>query len=194
MATTTKKKGTSPQLKERISKINDQAILTATDMVDGSIKTGAQWQKLYAKSLKKSEPVIAKQINMAFDTLESLVDQYQSGTKRFKNLLNIDANTTKKVKKAARKTVKKVKADVADAAGTIQESVKKSSTKVDLTLINGIGPKMQELLNNAGISSIEDLANANVDHLKTVLSEADARYRMMDPTDWVAEAKKRVTT
>ncbi|MEL6390222.1 MAG: DUF4332 domain-containing protein [Bacteroidota bacterium] len=194
MATTTKKKGTSPQLKERISKINDQAILTATDMVDGSIKTGAQWQKLYAKSLKKSEPVIAKQINMAFDTLESLIDQYQSGTNRFKNLLNIDANTTKKVKKAARKTVKKVKTDVADAASTIQESVKKSSTQVDLTLINGIGPKMQELLNNAGISSIEDLANANVDHLKTVLSEADARYRMMDPTDWVAEAKKRITT
>ena len=54
----------------------------------------------------------------------------------------------------------------------------------DLKKIEGIGPKISELLQNNGIKSFKDLASAEVDRLKAILEEAGPRYRVHDPTTW----------
>ena len=59
----------------------------------------------------------------------------------------------------------------------------------DLKVIEGIGPKIAELLNNAGIVSWNALSNADPVKLKEILAEAGPRYTMHNPTTWPIQAK-----
>ncbi len=59
---------------------------------------------------------------------------------------------------------------------------------VDLTVIEGIGPKIKEILNNGGIHSCADLAKASFDDLREMLVSAGSRYRQHDPTTWPKQA------
>jgi len=58
------------------------------------------------------------------------------------------------------------------------------SKKDDLTKIEGIGPKINQLLNAQGIWTFADLANTKVDFIKQVLDDAGPRYRVHDPGTW----------
>jgi len=59
----------------------------------------------------------------------------------------------------------------------------------DLKKIEGIGPKISELMTNAGYGTFEAMANADIEKLKEVLAEAGSRYKMHDPTTWSEQAK-----
>jgi large subunit ribosomal protein L21 len=65
--------------------------------------------------------------------------------------------------------------------------VEKKAEADNLTKIEGIGPKVSIVLNEAGISTFEDLSNAKVEDLQKILG--DAGLRMMDPTTWPEQAK-----
>ena len=54
----------------------------------------------------------------------------------------------------------------------------------DLKVVEGIGPKIEELLKNAGIYSYVDLAATSSDRIKDILSAAGDRFNMHDPTTW----------
>jgi predicted flap endonuclease-1-like 5' DNA nuclease/cell division protein FtsB len=58
----------------------------------------------------------------------------------------------------------------------------------DLKIIEGIGPKIEELLFKAGISTYSELAAAPVARLKEILVEAGPRFQMHDPGTWSAQA------
>jgi hypothetical protein len=57
----------------------------------------------------------------------------------------------------------------------------------DLTKIEGIGPKVSETLNEAGISTFNALSNAKVEDIQKILS--DGGLKMMDATTWPQQAK-----
>ena len=57
----------------------------------------------------------------------------------------------------------------------------------DLTLIEGIGPKVAKVLGEAGILTFSQLAEANADDIQKILNEAG--LKMMDATSWPAQAK-----
>ena len=57
-----------------------------------------------------------------------------------------------------------------------------------ITSIEGIGPKIAELLNADGISTYASLATAPRDRLAGVLEGGGPRYQMHDPTSWPAQA------
>ncbi len=58
----------------------------------------------------------------------------------------------------------------------------------DLKIIEGVGPKIEELLHNAGIKTWGDLAAAATETVQAVLDEAGPRYRMHDPATWAKQA------
>ncbi len=68
-------------------------------------------------------------------------------------------------------------------------SPNKTKRKDDLTKIEGIGPKINELLNQANIYTFEDLAMANYDTLKQILENAGERFRMHNPSTWPNQSK-----
>ena len=59
----------------------------------------------------------------------------------------------------------------------------------DLKMVEGIGPKIEGLLNAGGIITWADLANAPVENVQKILDEAGPRYRMHSPTTWAKQAK-----
>ena len=59
----------------------------------------------------------------------------------------------------------------------------------DLKKIEGIGPKIAELLKNAGIPTFASLSEAAPDRIREILAEAGSRYKVHDPTTWPEQAK-----
>ena len=58
----------------------------------------------------------------------------------------------------------------------------------DLRKIEGIGPKISELLAAGGIPTFQALADANIDAVKAILEAAGPRYRIANPTTWAQQA------
>lgn len=57
----------------------------------------------------------------------------------------------------------------------------------DLKKIEGIGPKVEKILNNAGVMTFEALASADPSELEIKLDQAG--LQMMDPDGWIEQAK-----
>lgn len=58
----------------------------------------------------------------------------------------------------------------------------------DLTVVEGIGPKISELFNNAGITTFAQLAKQTVPQMQKILDEAGARYKLAKPGTWAQQA------
>ncbi|MBK7638038.1 MAG: 30S ribosomal protein S1 [Saprospiraceae bacterium] len=69
------------------------------------------------------------------------------------------------------------------------EPQKKSAKGDDLKKIEGIGPKIEELLHIANIVTFSDLAKADVAVLKEILHAAGSRYQMHDPSSWPMQSE-----
>jgi large subunit ribosomal protein L27 len=84
--------------------------------------------------------------------------------------------------------------EVEAAAAPAPAEKKKATTKKepklnDLKIIEGVGPKIEQLLNEGGINTWEELADAPVERLKEILDAAGPRYQIHDPSTWPAQAK-----
>jgi predicted flap endonuclease-1-like 5' DNA nuclease len=59
----------------------------------------------------------------------------------------------------------------------------------DLKIVEGIGPKIEGILNNAGIMTFRQLAAASIEQLKELLLAAGNRYKIHDPSTWARQAQ-----
>jgi hypothetical protein len=57
----------------------------------------------------------------------------------------------------------------------------------DLVTLEGIGPKVAKVLNEAGVHSFADLAKANAYDIQKILDEAG--LQMMNPEGWIEQAQ-----
>jgi predicted flap endonuclease-1-like 5' DNA nuclease len=76
------------------------------------------------------------------------------------------------------------------AIGTGNEAEFYTSIKPDnLQIIEGIGPKMESVLNENGISTWSQLATKTVPELQAILGKYGNRYQIIDPTIWLEQVK-----
>lgn len=66
---------------------------------------------------------------------------------------------------------------------------KDPSNPNDLKVVEGIGPKIEQLLKAGGIQNWSDLAAAPVSRLQEILDAAGDRYRIHDPGTWPRQAE-----
>jgi predicted flap endonuclease-1-like 5' DNA nuclease len=59
----------------------------------------------------------------------------------------------------------------------------------DLTLVEGIGPKIQELFHNHDVKTWKALGECSVDKCQTVLKSGGDRYKIHKPGTWPKQAK-----
>jgi predicted flap endonuclease-1-like 5' DNA nuclease len=64
----------------------------------------------------------------------------------------------------------------------------KSEKPDDLKIIEGIGPKIEELLHAGGYKSFESVAAAQPADIKKILDAAGPRFKMHDPATWSKQA------
>ena len=101
------------------------------------------------------------------------------------------APVAEKPKKEAKPKAEKKAAPKAKAAkvAKIELPSGKKIKQDDLKMIEGIGPKIEGLLNDGGIKTWADLANAPTEKVQAILDEAGSRYRMHSPITWAKQAK-----
>jgi len=59
----------------------------------------------------------------------------------------------------------------------------------DLTVIEGIGPKINELFKQAGLKTFADVAKASVPQMRKILDDGGARFRIANPSTWAQQAE-----
>ena len=89
----------------------------------------------------------------------------------------------------------KVDADpqpVGEAGGKVTLPSGKSFKQDDLKIIEGVGPKIEELLHGMGITTWKAMSEADTDKVKETLNEAGAQFRLHNPGTWARQAKLAV--
>ena len=213
MATATKRKRKNAgrdTFKKSFTNFNDRLVNTSETVIDETFLTAEKYQKLFAKTVKNTEPIVEKQVNMVFDTLEEIKDQYQNGANRFRKLIGwkeIKKNTEKRIKdirKNAEERVEAIQDEVMDRAKAmglpVKEEAKKKTTKkvaakavttkTDLQVVDGIGPKMEKVLMAGGIDKLSVLANTEVSKIEGIIEASGVNLRGANIESWIEQAKK----
>jgi len=111
---------------------------------------------------------------------------------QLKQQMAADTPAPAAVKKEAPKAEEKTETPKKEEAKVEAPKVDAAAADVkpdDLKKIEGIGPKIGELLVNNGIPTFEALANTDVEKIKEILAEAGSRYKMHDPTSWPIQSR-----
>lgn len=75
--------------------------------------------------------------------------------------------------------------DAAKAAGF---RIKYREGRDDFTVVEGIGPKINDLIHNANIHRYAELGRTKVETIQTILDDAGPRYKLAKPGTWPAQA------
>ena len=112
---------------------------------------------------------------------------------------DVNVKKPKKTKKKAEKVDETPVETKEETKDTVEEekteekqedaTQEKTGEEDDLTKIEGIGPKIAELLKAENINSFADLANTETDKIKEILAAAGGRYKSHDPSTWPQQAK-----
>lgn len=107
-------------------------------------------------------------------------------TKAKKQIKETDETPKKDSKE---KVVKEEEIEDAQIVEEIENPVSEKTESDDLTKIEGVGPKISEILISANITSFEILAETDVQKLTELLSEAGSQFKSHDPQTWPEQAK-----
>lgn len=122
-------------------------------------------------------------------TIYALVEGKVAFNKGRKNRTYVNILPNGEVMTKASAPQKKAAAAPAPAPSSAAKAPATEAKAENLTKIEGIGPKVNELLQNAGINSFAQLAAASFDSLKEILAGGGSRYQMMNPTTWPQQAQ-----
>ena len=200
--------GYDPKMIEQAKKM-----LTENPLAKKAEKTADKLKKEASNNplVKKAEKMVTKLKKELNETIEDVKDKVEDVTEDVKEKVGIVTKTTTKkatakkapAKKAPAKKVAAKKAPATKAPATkvaakkvekkIESKVEsKVSTKDDLKVVKGIGPKMETLLKENGITSYEALAKVSVTDLEKVLTNAGMNTNMYNSDEWKVQAKDLV--
>jgi hypothetical protein len=152
-------------------------------VINTTLVNGEKWQKLASKLIKKSEKVREQQINMIFDTAESVKGQFVSGTDKVKDLVGYDAELVKKAKGMAinHPVSKKV-------AGLVEDITEKVSENPMVQKAE----KATEDFKNVGIAKFKELKGDVLEQASKIIDKGEAIIEDAKSTP-KAKATKKVT-
>ena len=70
------------------------------------------------------------------------------------------------------------------------EAPKTEAEADDLKKLEGVGPKLAEVLAEGGFTTFATIAAASVEDIQKVLEAAGSRYASKDPAPWIKQAKE----
>tara|TARA_R110002012_G_scaffold52891_2_gene135828 strand:+ start:15554 stop:16705 length:1152 start_codon:yes stop_codon:yes gene_type:complete len=103
-----------------------------------------------------------------------------------------EAAPKKEEKAAEEKPAKKAESAPTKEEKPAEEKPAKKEAKAkpdDLTKIEGVGPKAAEALIASGVKTYAELADADAEKVKEILTESSSTLAHLDPTSWPKQAK-----
>ena len=175
----------------------------------GSSKNGRESEskrlgvKIYGGQFAKAGNILIRQrgtthnpgenVGMGKDhTLFALIDGTVVFKKKLKNRSYVSVQPIVEVDVAIAEApeVKVPKAEVKPVAKETKAEVAVEAAEADdLRKIEGIGPKIAEIFNLAGISTFADLAGTSVEKLSEILTDAGSKCASKNPGTWLEQAK-----
>ncbi len=136
----------------------------------------------------KVEPKVIKTETKKVEVTEAKVVRKEATVIRKEGTVIRKEGTVTRVEGTSSETKKPAVRRV-EAVRRVVASSETTSKADDLTKIEGIGPKIAELLNADGIKTWKQLADSKVETLKGILEKAGSRYTMHNPTTWAQQAQ-----
>jgi len=137
----------------------------------------ADASKAAEKEAEASEPVVAKT-----PTEPVVEEKVEDKAVVVEEKVDVKAEVVEAKDKAVPEPVAEVKAEPA------KKEKKAKATGDDLKKIEGVGPKLAEILAGAGFDTFAKMASSTAEQLREVLVSAGSRYKMFDPTTWPEQA------
>ncbi len=119
--------------------------------------------------LKPSKYVVQKVVSAS---AIAWVTSYSASKKPKKASATIDISEPEEITPVVAKKEKKVKAE-----------------KDDLQRIEGVGPKIEKLMNKHGVRTFADVVSSDVTGLEDILLAGGPRYQVHSPTTWPDQAR-----
>ena len=172
---------------------------------DDTVRTEKREErKIVQKAVKKTQSSVERATFGDLDVFSQLKSQLAGDTPAADVTTSAtEAKAKADAKAAEAKVEKEVEAPAEEAKPAAEEvkeeapvkaapkakKAKADSGEDDFKKIEGIGPKISELIKTAGISTFAELSTTDASKIKEILAEAGNRYKMHDPTTWPAQAK-----
>jgi hypothetical protein len=133
-----------------------------------------------------------KSLNEDFASLKDDLESAKRRISQLKSDISKFRNQTKEINISDDK-MDDFKLHILESEGFNAELVKvvfgKKIRENDLKIIDGIGPKIEELFKTSGIITWKSLSETSVNRLKEILSKAGERYQNFDPGTWPRQSK-----
>jgi predicted flap endonuclease-1-like 5' DNA nuclease len=121
-------------------------------------------------------------------TKENIKDNSAPSVAKAANVPTASVASEKKVAaKPKTTTTTEAKATI-DLAAAKAAGIKIKNAE-DLTVIEGVGPKISELFKDGGLKTFTQVGGATVKEMRAILDKGGARYRMANPGTWAKQAK-----
>ncbi|PCJ66948.1 MAG: hypothetical protein COA58_05710 [Bacteroidetes bacterium] len=152
---------------------------------NSTLKSESKSVEVETTDVSSFETTIKEQKKSIDDLNERLSECYAS---RIKTENSLSALQEKFKETTSQAFAQVVETAPAKEVAAIAASGSIGGQKDDLKRIEGIGPKIEELLNNDGIYTFEQLVASSVERVKGILTAAGPNYAVHDPTTWSEQA------
>lgn len=151
-----------------------------------------RYQKMYSELESQHEDLSTrfKSLEEEFAALKYKYDEAVKDNKALKSSLN-SCEADKATLNAQLARLRNASSQEGDAGkmalGAVPVGAKQASD--NLQKIEGIGPKIEQLLNQAGVHTYRDLANTSVERIQEILDAAGDSFRLAKPATWPKQAE-----
>ena len=147
----------------------------------------AKWKNMYEESDAE-----LRKLRKKYSGLEAELNDCEKSKHELKSSLAIHKGRIQEMK-----ATPMVAAITPPAKEKVKESTLSPKAKGDkyaklksnnLQIFEGIGPKMESVLNENEITTWADLASKSTEDLQAILNKYGDKYKIIDPSDWVLQA------
>lgn len=123
------------------------------------------------------------------DNCNRMNSQLRSDLDKLRAQLSEGGNQKSNFKNQAFTSTPILETDLVFDASFAKSVFGKKINENDLKVIEGIGPKIEELFKTSGILTWKSLSETSVDRCKEILVKAGERFQIHDPGTWPRQAK-----
>ncbi len=116
---------------------------------------------------------------------ESVDEELSHKNTLLENQMDVTKNELKRLQKELDDCKNSQKNDIL----AFKADTKVPDKKDDLKIVEGIGPKIEQLLYEAHIYTWDDLSKAEITYIQAVLDKAGPNYKVHNPESWPFQAK-----
>jgi len=170
--------GYDPKIVETAKKkVSEHPLVEKAEEIKDKLEKEVANNKLVKKAEEMSEK-LKQNITTTIEDVKSKIDEYTEDALKDVGEKSSKSKATKSKKATAKKVTK-----------TEKVVVEKVDVKDDLKVIKGIGPVLEESLNELNVTSYGQIAKMTIKNMTTLLNDAGINAKIYDLSGWKAQAK-----